>query len=222
MTFAHLRLNRVYEGKKDVVVYDYVDAHIGFFDRQYKNRLTAYKKLGYRVLSGSVGFAGAAGGVGFASSADSVGRRQQVNAIYSRWDYSETFERDLVEANSEILIASPGLLRSKVERMISLVKPRQEAGVTVTVITMDPESEGFKDTIELHILIDEMKQNGIFVRLTEQEGEHFAVIDRKLVWHGGMNLLGKEDVWDNLIRVESVQAAGELLEMGEMETDGEK
>ena len=48
------------------------------------------------------------------------------------------------------------------------------------------------------------------------------MIDRKLVWHGGMNLLGKEDVWDNLIRVESVQAAGELLEMGEMETDGEK
>lgn len=33
------------------------------------------------------------------------------------------------------------------------------------------------------------------------------------VWHGGMNLLGKEDVWDNLIRVKDRKAAAELLIM---------
>ena len=100
--------------------------------------------------------------------------------------------------------------------MLSLVKPRQEAGVQVTIITLDPESAGFEDVIELHILIDEMRKNGIFVRLTEEESEHYAVIDRKMVWHGGMNLLGKADAWDNLIRVENAQAASELLEMSEL------
>lgn len=58
-----------------------------------------------------------------------------------------------------------------------------------------------------------MREAGVQVVLTYSESEHYAVIDRKLVWHGGMNLLGKEDVWDNLIRVESVKAATELLEM---------
>ena len=188
------RLNRIYKGKKDVFVY----THIGFFDRQYKNRLTAYRKLGYRILS------------------EPAARKQRVNAIYDRRDYSEPFERDLVEANKEIVIASPGLVRTKVERMMSLVKPRQEAGVVVTVITLQPENRGFEDTIELHILIDEMKKNGIFVRITEEESEHYAVIDRKLVWHGGMNLLGRADAWDNLIRVDSTQAAAELLEMAEI------
>ena len=57
-----------------------------------------------------------------------------------------------------------------------------------------------------------MKKNGISVRLTEEEAEHYAVIDCNLVWHGGMNLLGKADAWDNLIRIESIQAAAELLE----------
>ena len=42
------------------------------------------------------------------------------------------------------------------------------------------------------------------------EIEHFAVIDQALVWHGGMNLLGKED---NLIRVRDVKAAAELIGM---------
>ena len=45
------RLNRNYEGKRDVVVYDYVDTHIGIFDNQYRNRLAAYKKIGYRIQS---------------------------------------------------------------------------------------------------------------------------------------------------------------------------
>ena len=60
-----------------------------------------------------------------------------------------------------------------------------------------------------------VRKNGIYVRLTTEESEHYAVIDRKLVWHGGMNLLGKADAWDNLIRVESIQAASELMEMSE-------
>ena len=128
----------------------------------------------------------------------------------------EAFERDLIEANQEIVIASPGIRRNKVERLIQLISSRQEAGVSVTIITMHPESQGFEDTIELHILIEEMKKNGIMVRLTAEDTEHYAIIDRHLVWHGGMNLLGKADAWDNLIRVENTQAAAELLEMSDM------
>ena len=120
-----------------------------------------------------------------------------------------------MEADREIVIASPGLRRNKVERMITLVKPRQEAGVSVTVITLNPESEGYEDTIELHIMIEEMKNSGILVRETDNGTEHYAVIDRKLVWHGGVNLLGKADAWDNLMRVENSQAAAELLEMAD-------
>ena len=40
-----------------------------------------------------------------------------------------------------------------------------------------------------------------------------AIIDQELVWHGGMNLLGKVDAWDNLIRIESESVAQELMGM---------
>lgn len=32
-------------------------------------------------------------------------------------------------------------------------------------------------------------------------------------WHGGMNLLGKVDAWDNLIRIKSESVAQELMGM---------
>ena len=121
----------------------------------------------------------------------------------------------MIEANKEIIVASPSLTRKKATRFMDLVKARQEAGITVTVITLDPEAEGYENTLELHILIDEMKNNGIYVRTTEDESVHYAVIDREIVWHGGINLLGKEDAWDNLIRVKNKQVAAELIEISE-------
>ncbi|MBO4873323.1 MAG: DEAD/DEAH box helicase family protein [Lachnospiraceae bacterium] len=189
------RLNRNYAGKQNVVVYDYVDTHIAIFDNQYRNRLAAYKKIGYQIQSGS----------------DVT--HQLVNSIYDRGNYAEVFERDMVEAETEIVIASPNIRRRKIERMLSLLKTRQEAGVKVTVITLDPNCARFGDPGDIQELIAKMQRAGITVVVNESENEHYAVIDKKLVWHGGMNLLGREDVWDNLIRVENVQAAAELLEM---------
>lgn len=62
-------------------------------------------------------------------------------------------------------------------------------------------------------MINQMKASGIQVVIKDEVDEHFAVIDDELVWHGGMNLLGKEDVWDNLIRIKSDVVAEELLEL---------
>lgn len=56
-----------------------------------------------------------------------------------------------------------------------------------------------------------MRHAGVIVRCAESDVEHFAVIDRSLVWHGGINLLGREDAWDNLMRVTDSKAAAELL-----------
>jgi len=58
-----------------------------------------------------------------------------------------------------------------------------------------------------------MQSIGINIGYAGNVSEHYAVIDKSLVWHGGMNLLGKVDVWDNLIRVKDIQAASELLEI---------
>ena len=51
------------------------------------------------------------------------------------------------------------------------------------------------------------------VIVRDEVTEHFAIIDDELVWHGGMNLLGREDAWDNLMRIRSFQVAEELLEI---------
>jgi superfamily II DNA or RNA helicase len=189
------RLNRDYEGKKEVVVYDYVDSHIRVFDNMYAKRLRTYKRTGYEVITG-----------------ESV-LKQTANAIYDRGNYADVFERDLIEAEKQIMVSSPELTKDKVDRFIYLVQSRQEAGCKVAVITMEPQNSSYGHSEYCQGLIETMRENGIQVIVQDEVAEHFAVIDGELVWHGGMNLLGKEDAWDNLMRIRSAQVAAELLEI---------
>lgn len=187
------RLCRDYEGKTDVIVYDYIDSHIRVFDNMYANRLRTYKEIGFQVVQNRL-----------------IGK-QEANSIYDSGNYIDVFEQDIVEAEKQIIVSSPELVMDKVDRFIHLVRARQEAGCIVTVITTNPQSTPYGSSYFSQILVDTMTSNGINVILKDEVPEHFAVLDEKLVWHGGMNLLGKEDIWDNLMRIESPKVAEELL-----------
>ena len=120
----------------------------------------------------------------------------------------------MVEADKSVVISSPDIYQDKIERFLYLIKQRQETGVNVRVITRNPESTMYGNPEILYELITKMKSQGVDVYLKDEVEERFAVIDDELVWHGGVNLLGKEDVWDNLMRIKNIEVAAELLEIG--------
>lgn len=161
----------------------------------YAKRLNLYKKIGFSVI-------------GWATP-----EKQQANAIYDAGNYSDTFDQDIIEADKAIIISSPVLLREKVSRFLYIVRSRQEAGVKITVITTNPDRVLDSSSDYYMELINTMTNNGINVIPREEVLEHFAVIDDEIVWHGGVNLLGSDDIWDNLIRIKSPIVAAELLEL---------
>ena len=189
------RLNRDYEGKKNVIVYDYVDSHIPMFDRMYAKRLKAYKQIGYDICSGL------------------QGEKQKANAIFDIDTYSEVYWKDLEESVSEVVISSPRLNNAKVSRLIDVLKNRQVAGLKATIVTWHPDHYLYGKTDVRMELMERLRQAGFTIELVENTCEHFAVIDNEIVWYGSVNLLSKEDADDNLMRIESKKIAAELLEL---------
>ena len=187
------RINRDYEFKESAIVYDYVDLHISFFNNMYKKRLRAYRKIGFDVIK------------------NVVNNKQEAHHIYNYNDYSEIFAQDIHEANKEIIVCSPQLDEKKIFEFIDLVKNKQEKGVTVIVITRNPNNLQFDNPDYANYLIYYLKMAGIIVKLYENLDNHYAVIDQEIVWHGGINLLGRPDIYDNLIRLKSADIAAELL-----------
>ena len=189
------RLHRDYEGKRDVIIYDYVDSHIRVLERMYHKRLSAYKKIGYELCLNLTEV------------------KQQANAIFDSETYDKVYEKDLLEANKEIIISSPGINVVKVKRLTALLKAKQESGVSITVITLSPESYPESRVSKTKELIEILRGVGIDVKEKETMHEHFAIIDREIVWYGSMNLLSKEKEEDNLMRVVSEEIAVELMEI---------
>ena len=189
------RLNRDYDGKENVIVYDYVDSHIPKFDKMYAARLKAYKKIGYELC------------------VNMDGEKQKANAIYDIENYAETYWKDLEEANSAVVVSSPRLNNQKVDRIINMLGKRRELGVKVTIVTWHPDAYKYgKDDVRME-LMERLRKAGFEIRLVEETCEHYAVIDNDIVWYGSVNLLSKEDAEDNLMRVCSKDIAAELLEM---------
>lgn len=190
------RLNRDYAGKRDVIVYDYVDCHIPKFDKMYASRLKAYKKIGYELYS---------------ETEDESDR--QMNAIYDMETYAEVFWRDIEKARNSVVISSPRLNADKVTCLIRDMEKCQVNGTKCTIVTWHPDSYGFGKSEARMALLERLRKAGVEVYYVEESCEHFAVIDQSVVWYGSMDLLAKPDVEDNLMRVCSSKIAAELLEL---------
>lgn len=189
------RLNRDYDGKKSVMIYDYVDSHISMFDRMYHKRLKAYRQIGYDIFCG----------------ADE--QKQTTNAIFDIDNYADIYRKDLLAAGKEIIISSPAISGKKVYDMISFLREKQEAGMKTVIVTWKPDSYGYGDSAYWQELHEQMRRAGFEMNLVEDYCEHYCIIDREVVWYGSMNFLGKEDAEDNLMRVVDTGIAEELLEM---------
>lgn len=118
-----------------------------------------------------------------------------------------------MEANKEIIISSPGINHAKVDTFVRLLKQRQEDGVRLTVITLNPEGYPEEKIEDTKRLVEILKNCGANIKLQEHMHEHFTIIDEEIVWYGSMNFLSRAKADDNLMRVKSKDVAQELLEI---------
>jgi superfamily II DNA or RNA helicase len=195
------RLNRDYDGKKDVIIFDYIDQHIPKLERMYHKRLRTYKKIGFEVCS------------------EVVDKQVIANSIFDCSNYLEVFENDVRAISSKIVISSPSLSTHKVQRLLFLLRDKNvNAVVFTTTPGMYPE-----DGREHHTeLIQQLQRSGVMVIEQEHCYERHAVIDDSLVWYGSMNLLSKEKEDDSLMRLESSVIAEELIGISSMENAAPK
>ena len=187
------RLNRDYAEKTDVMIYDYIDALVPQFEKMYKKRLAAYKKIGYEICS------------------ELLPERQKAHIVYDIDNYRDDFEEDLKRAAGEIVISSPGLGIQKIQHLKNLLKERQTAGVKVTIMTWKMDFEKYGKPDYRAALIEELQLAGFRVVVSEIVQDRFAIIDKEIVWYGSMDFLGKEDAEDILMRIDSKEAAEEVL-----------
>lgn len=94
------------------------------------------------------------------------------------------------------------------------VKPLQERGVKITVVTWNPKMSKATFAAKRLEMLQMLQNAGIEVFLKNGCCQRYAVIDNSIVWYGSMNLLGKRDIDDSIMRIDNDEVAAEVLELG--------
>ena len=117
------------------------------------------------------------------------------------------------EAAECVVISSPTLSRNRVDKLVKVLEENQRNGLKVTVITWHPYVYRYGKEEHRLLMLETLRTAGVAIKCAQDNCQHFAVIDERIVWYGSMNLLSRDDVEDNIMRLESREVAEEILEM---------
>lgn len=185
------RLHRNYEGKKEVLIYDYVDVHIPVLERMYHKRLTAYRSLGYSIKTSS-------------STTDLE------SGIFDDLNYFDYVLKDIESAKKHVLISSPYLQKKKIENAKDLLLKTYSSGIRVTLCTNEIAAFPDKQMNYIKGIIEEISTKGINVIQIKNNRYRFMIIDSRIVWYGGIDILGRCLNEQSLIRIDNEALANEL------------
>ena len=99
------------------------------------------------------------------------------------------FERDLREAKKEVIIESPFITVPKVRSLKSTFESLVKKGVKVFIITRHPEEHDSFMAEQAEAGIQFFEKLGIQVLMNKTHHRKIAMIDRKVVWKGSLNIL---------------------------------
>jgi superfamily II DNA or RNA helicase len=183
------RLHRLYEGKKEVQVYDYVDVHVEMLENMYHKRLRGYAGIGYKMKAAPQPY-------------------EDVHAIFDSRSFFQVYSTDLAAAQNEVLIVSPFLTKS---RILTDTHTFASVKAKVTVVTKPIENYAEKDRETIEECMKLLAEQGIVVKTKDRIHQKFAIMDQKVVWYGSINLLSYGKSEESIMRIENADIAGELL-----------
>jgi superfamily II DNA or RNA helicase len=186
------RLHRLFEGKKEVLIYDYVDIRVRMLEKMYNKRLAGYASIGYKAKGENI-------------------TAENTDIIFNKSNFLPVYSGDIVNASREITIVSPFVTRRRTLQMMQNLKAALVKGVKVVVVARPAGDFKDKDLTSWQTTIELLKSSGVVVVFKSNIHQKFAVMDEKIVWYGSINLLSYGSAEESIMRLESSNIANELI-----------
>ena len=191
------RLHREYDGKDDVIVYDYIDIHVPLCEKMYRRRLKGYAGNGYQLQS--------------SISSDQLDTTSlHHNTIFSGIDFAPLFLRDLRNAKQSILIYTPSIQSTAALDCLYALQDQQRNGCSIQLFTQDIITAETENQLDLFSVspLDELpitKRESIYLQC--------AIIDRHILWYGDINYLGANTKHNFSMRLTDASIAEQVISL---------
>ncbi|OGE78048.1 hypothetical protein A3J19_01050 [Candidatus Daviesbacteria bacterium RIFCSPLOWO2_02_FULL_41_8] len=138
--------------------------------------------------------------------------------LYDEKTFYQTFLRDLKGCTKEVIIESPYITTGRMRTFDRLFKELLKKGVKIYIITRDPrEHEEFMEP-QSEDAITWCEMVGVQVLLcTGNHHRKLAILDRKVLWEGSLNILSQTRSREIMRRIEGQELALEMFNFLKLE-----
>ena len=132
--------------------------------------------------------------------------------LYDENTFYQAFLKDLEFCRKEVIIESPFITSSRMEKFYPIFKRILDRRTKVLVITRNPSDldASIRDIATNEIM--QMADMGVSVMLLK--GNHhrkLAIIDRSIAWEGSLNILSQNNSMEIMRKIEDNKTAKEMI-----------
>lgn len=178
------RLHREFEGKQEVRIYDYVDIHVTLCDSMYRKRLKGYASIGYGKDTDA-----------------SLTNQAKTQLLYDSVSYKEPFLHDLLAAKHSVALSVPQVKFRYKPAIMATLSTLLGNGIEIVVHV---KNSGYNEA--------ELADAGIELRCHQEQSIQCAIIDKSIVWYGNINFFGFNSGDCNIMRIEDLKVAEEMID----------
>ena len=146
---------------------------------------------------------------GFWKSQDSSGLLS--SRLLSQDDFYKVIEKDLAWAKHEVIIESPFLSYKRVNYLLPIFRKLARRNVRIIVNTKPPEEQDVDYGWQAEECIIALQRLGIEVLITGGHHRKLAIIDRRILYEGSLNILSQNDSCEIMRRIDSEQLAAQMI-----------
>ena len=139
----------MFENKKEVLIYDYVDIHVKTLEKMYRKRLAGYAAIGYRAKAESVG-------------------DEPADIIFDNTNFLPVYHNDMMNATREAVIVSPFVTRRRALQMLPNMEAALAKRVSVVVVTRPTNTYKDKDQPVLEETLASLQDAGVRMSVQTQ------------------------------------------------------
>ncbi len=132
--------------------------------------------------------------------------------LYDQDSFYPAFMKDLANCHSEVIIECPFITGRRLKTLLPTLEKLKSRRVRIAINTRDPRThdEGFwqDDATEA---ISKLQHMGVQVLYTGNHHRKVAILDRRVLYEGSLNILSQSNSSEVMRRIESVPLAWQMV-----------
>ena len=132
--------------------------------------------------------------------------------LYNEQTFYRTFTRDLHYCMSEAVIESPFITSNRVASLLPIFKKMRSRNIKIIVNTRHPSEHDTPYDTQAWVAIRQMQDIGVEVLFTGGLHRKLAIVDKRVLWEGSLNVLSQNDSCEIMRRTESETLSMQMLD----------